>query len=92
MKGELGQRKITYSDFESAYVFAKDIRRKMSNEIRTESPEMKQYATVVESLTDIVLTINQKDIDRALNQTLPLKIRFLIANIKDFKGMYIGNH
>ena len=53
---------------------------------------MKQYSTVIESLTDIVLTINQKDIDRALNQTLPLKIRFLITNIKDFKGMYIGNH
>ena len=53
---------------------------------------MKQYAVVIESLTDIVLTINQKDIDRALNQSLPLKIRFLISNVKDFRGMYIGNH
>lgn len=92
IKGELGQRKITYSDFESAYVFAKDVRRKLPQDIKAESSEMKQYATVIESLTDIVLTINQKDIDRALNQTLPLKIRFLITNIKEFKGMYIGNH
>lgn len=53
---------------------------------------MKDYAHVLESLTDLVLNINQKEIDRALNQSLVLKIRFLIANIGDFKDMYIGNH
>lgn len=53
---------------------------------------MKDYANILESLADIVLNINQKDIDRALNQSLALKIRFLIANIADFRDVYIGNH
>lgn len=53
---------------------------------------MRQYAVVIESLVDIVLNINQKELDRALNQSLALKIRYMITNIREFKDMYIGNH
>ena len=53
---------------------------------------MKNYSTVIESLADIVLTVNKREVDFGLNQTLTSKIRFLIENIQDFKDIYIGNY
>ena len=39
-----------------------------------------------------MLTVNKREVDFGLNQTLTSKIRFLIENIQDFKDIYIGNH
>lgn len=44
IKTEIGQRKMTYSDFESAYHFTKDIRRKLPLATKTDSTVDWSYA------------------------------------------------
>ena len=53
---------------------------------------MRNYSSVIEGIADIILTINKREIDWGLNQTLAQKMKFLIDFNKDFKDIYIGNY
>ena len=63
-------RKMSNSDFENQFNFAKELRRKIPDNAPKDSQDVKNFIGVVESLIDIVLTVNQRDLDRGLNQTL----------------------
>lgn len=88
---EGGERKLTSHDFENAYDYSREMKLKIPNRVERDSQRIKNYATVIDNLCDIVLSVIEVEGEK-LTMSLATKVDFLSRYAHSFQGLYIGNH
>lgn len=81
----------TVGDFENLFKEANELKENLPANLDPKNIHVKQYMEMLETLSNLLITVNEEIGDPSLLQSMPMKLSFILANLKGFKSSYIGN-